>query len=140
MELNGGGAQSEDAGTRASGISLEVDRDVDFHGAQSCRHLRIALCPHIDEAIECGFQPHAHVALIIGPEGEGIGLEFFPIPMLEHARHQEGGGMRVKIGREIGDADLVVAIALASPQRLRRFGIEPARENLRSVQLLLWRC
>src|SRR5256885_1471670 len=101
--------------------------------------MRIAVGTHIEKAIEGSFQTRTHIALVVGPERDREGLKPFPIVMFEYAGHQERRRMRIEISRQVCDADLVVVIALPSPQSGGRFGVKIACENPRGLQLLLGR-
>ncbi len=140
MDLNRCRTQGKDSRTCAAGIAFQIDGDVDFHRAQFRGDLCIALGAHIEEAVEGRFQSFPHIAFIVGPKRDGKGLKPLPIMMFEHARHQECRRMRIEIGGKIGDADLVVGIALISPQGRGRFGISIGRKNPRGLQLFQGGC
>src|SRR5258706_13725834 len=97
--------------------------------------MRIAAGAHIEKAVEGSFQTRTDIALVVGPERDREGLKPFPIVMFEYAGHQERRRMRIEISGQVCDADLVVMIALPSPQRDGRFGMKIACENPRRLQL-----
>src|SRR5258708_39370548 len=101
--------------------------------------MRIAVGADIEKAVERSFQTLTDIALVVGPERDREGLKPFPIVLFEYAGHQERRRMRIEISGQVCDADLVVVIALSSPQRGGRFGIKIACENPRGLQLLLGR-
>ncbi len=85
--------------------------------------LGVADSPHVDEMIKAGLKPRAHRALVVGAKRDRGGFEARPVMGLEHTGHQERGGVRAKIRREIGHAYLVVPVDVSAPQRHRRRAI-----------------
>jgi hypothetical protein len=56
------------------------------------------LRPHVQEMVECGGEPGTGFAEIVRAEGNRDRFESRPIVGFEHARHQKGGGVGMKIG------------------------------------------
>src|SRR5262249_20105765 len=110
----------QDLRAGVAGVALEVYGDVDLELAQQARDLAVVLAAHVVELIERRDQPLPRCALVVDTERYGDDLELAAVVALEQLGHQERGGVRLEVGREIGDADLVVAPGLAGPQRWRQ--------------------
>ena len=112
------GAVRQDAGPRSFGMAFEVDRDVDLTcPAASCATSASLLCRTSSKRSKALIS-RARMALPSSRPKEMAVIS-------KRARSwrsirpgdQFGGGMLVEIRRQIGDADAVMAIALAFPQR-----------------------
>src|SRR5687767_9816057 len=91
------------------------------------------------EALERALQALAHAVLLI-PQRDRIDLEPRLVVLLENARHQARDRMGPKIRRHIADADLVVIVMLAAPQRRWGWGTvmpRPCPGTLKLIALLL---
>jgi len=81
----------------------------------------IGLVADVDEAVEGPRDPRAHLAFACRPQREAADLEPGPVVDLDQLGDEERNRMILEIGREVGEADLVVTVALAAPDRpLRR--------------------
>src|SRR6266852_5039031 len=98
-------------------------------------HFGIALSPYIDESIERAPQAAAHFTAFVQAMGYPNRLETCAVMMLEHTRHQNTDRVRAQIGREIGDANPIVVIDLAAPQRAAWWIFVP-HQNLGTVQFV----
>ena len=101
--------------------------------------LAVALALDIDEAFERPFEPRAHRAPVVAAIGHGDDFESRPVVPFDHAGDLRRHRVRAEIGREIHDADAIVAIALAAPQRLGR-RLEPVgHQDARALRVVLFR-
>ena len=71
--------------TRPARLTVEIDRDVDFHFAHHGSDLGVIQSLHVDEAVECGIDPLAHLAFVVGAQRNRRRIETRSIVMLEHA-------------------------------------------------------
>src|SRR5262249_46589896 len=118
--LNGRGPKRENARPALAGVAREINDDVDFHLANAGRNPLVIVALDVDKAVERCFETGSHCAPFFGPERERDGLETRAVVMLEDGRCQTGDRMIAEIGREITEPDLVVPIALATPQSCAR--------------------
>src|SRR6202043_549572 len=95
--------------------------------------------PQIEKIHECLFQPRAHLALVVGPEGNAKRLKALAIVMLEYGGHQEWRRVFVKIGRQIGYAQSVMAVMLTPIERGGRRRIRIPHQNSSTLQLVVQR-
>jgi hypothetical protein len=84
----------------------------------------------VDEVVEGVEHALAQTALVVHAERDRDGLEARLVVALEDAAHQVADRMLAQVGRHIGQADLLVAIAFARPQW--RLGGKAVREHLRA--------
>src|SRR5215510_8682791 len=87
--------------------------------------------------LERSGQPFPHSAGCVGAERYGGSLESGLVVSLEEARHQVGGRMIVKVGREVREAYPVMDILLAPVQGLGTREIAP-HIDLGASPLLRW--
>ena len=116
VDLDGRRPEGEDLGPAMLAESREVDRDVDLHPAHALSDIEVALVAHIDEVVEGG--RHALADLAVALQGRTRGRwsrSAALVVMLEHARDEECHRVRTEVGGKIGDANLVVRVALALP-------------------------
>ncbi len=117
VHLHGRWPVREDSGPRVLGEALEVDSDIDLHLLDERRRGVVALVAHVDKAVECTLQAFAHPARIVGTERDRHRLEPRLVVGLEQSGREIGGRVRMIVGREVGHAYPVVAVALAAPER-----------------------
>jgi hypothetical protein len=115
MRLHGRRPQGENSGAPFARVAVEVDDDVDFQLAQGRGDHGIAPGLQIDEAVERSLDAPPHLAFIVWPQRNRRRLEARPVVMLEAADDHFRHHMIAEIRREIGDPQLVVAIAFAAP-------------------------
>ena len=66
--------------------------------ALKLRDLSIILCRDFMPVVEGALKPGADGAFLVGPEGDGMDFEFFPVVEFKEFSHQIGCRMLVKIG------------------------------------------
>ena len=113
--LHGGGPMGKNSRSRPTQLTIEVNRDVDFHFADHRSDLGISQSPHIDETLERGLDPAPHRASIVGAQRNRGGLETRSVVMLEHAGNQDRSRVIVEFCGEISNPDPVMAIIFAKP-------------------------
>ena len=79
-----------------------------------------SLCPNVDKALNGCVNAAAKIGMLIRPEGEGRCLESRSVMMFEHADCEIGDGVLAQVGRQIGDANPIVRIAITLPDRGKR--------------------
>ena len=99
-------------------IPIQVDSDIGLQIAKHGPDLGVAHDPRIDKSVESGLDPSAHRASVIWPQRDRGSFETCPVMMLEATCYRVRHNMFTEIRRDVGDADFVVAIAFAAPQRL----------------------
>ena len=71
----------------------------------------------VDEVVEGVEHALAQAAVVVDADRDGDGLEARLVVALEDAGHQVAHRVLAQVGRHVGDADAVVLVALARPQR-----------------------
>src|SRR5207253_4364214 len=109
------GPVGKNSRTRATRLTVEINRDVDFHFAHHGSDLSITQSLRIDEAVERARDPLAHGACVAGAQRNRRTVETRSIMMLEHAGNQDRSRVIVEFCGEISNPDPVMAIDFAAP-------------------------
>ena len=111
---SGKSCQSADAGE-----AVKVDDNVDFKLSDKVGDILIAERTGIYKSLKRSLQPPGEFRVLLGTPGNCGDLEARSVMMFEKARHQISDGMFAQVGGNIGDADAVMRIDIAPPQRLK---------------------
>ena len=73
-------------------------------------HVGVASAAHVLEMVEGLAHAPTHGAAVVGAEGDAGDFKARAVMALEQFRQKLGGGVLVKVGRQIGQPDAVVPV------------------------------
>ena len=90
-------------------VALQVDGDVQLQLPRLRSNAVDAPVLHVQELIEAGRDAIGHCVALYRSEGKAVDLEAVVIVRGQHLGHEHAGGVVVKVGREVADAQLLAA-------------------------------
>ena len=113
VDVDWRGAHREDPRARALGITIEIDEDIDFVGADSRRRLLVGERVDVDPVIDGAADARADTVLAIEAAIVGVDFERAPVMRLHDVAHRETHRMLAEVRGDVADPQLPELVARA---------------------------